>query len=171
MRSQYVSMLLPGIALKKGAACLASRDPNQASCPRSQSVNASKIVNKRQEDVLGLVYQLLGNANPWESFTWTMKHLKQAVFALTSSAIKVVRSRKALRPRSLLQPLPHLRHHQDCQLYSWRLLVGRSPWLPLETTLDTSDTTQETTRRQLQVKCYRSTHYAKGTTIVAIAPG
>ena len=81
MRSQYVTMLLPGIALKKGAACLASRDPNQASCPRSQSVNASKIVNKRQEDVLGLVYQLLGNANPWESFTWTMKHLKQTLFA------------------------------------------------------------------------------------------
>ena len=47
--------------------------------------------------------------------------------------------------------------------------MGRSPWLPLETTLDTSDTTQETTRRQLKVKCYRSTYYAKGTTIVAIA--
>jgi len=89
----------------------------------------------------------------------------------SSSASKVMRSRKALRLRSLLQPLPNLRHHQDCQLYSWRLLVGRSPWLPLETTLDTSDTTQETTRRQLQVKCYRSKHYAKGTTIVAIAPG
>ena len=68
MRSQYVSMLRPGMALNKGAACLASRALNQASCPRSQSVNASKIVNKRQEDVLGLVYQLLGNANLWESF-------------------------------------------------------------------------------------------------------
>ena len=39
---QFVTMLLPGTAIKKGVVCLASKDPNQASCPRSQSVNASK---------------------------------------------------------------------------------------------------------------------------------
>ena len=134
-------------------------------CFKDLSINI-----RRQSSSTGLL-RTFGERKSLGQFPWTKKHLKQAVFALTSSAIKVVRSRKALRPRSLLQPLPHLRHHQDCQLYSWRLLVGRSPWLPLETTLDTSDTTQETTRRQLQVKCYRSKHYAKGTTIVAIAPG
>ena len=44
-------------------------------------VNASMNRNKHQEDKrssTGLL-QLLGNANPWESFTWTMKHICREV--------------------------------------------------------------------------------------------
>ena len=79
-RLQYVTMLLPGTAIKKGVVCLASRDPNQASCPRSQSVNASKTVNKRQEDKWSCLSQLLGNANLWDCFTWTMKQKEHSKF-------------------------------------------------------------------------------------------
>ena len=59
---------------QESVVCLASRDPYQASCSRSQSVNASKTLNKRQEDSWSRLSQLLENANLWESFTWTMKH-------------------------------------------------------------------------------------------------
>ena len=73
--------------------------------------------NIRQEDVLVFrLLQLLGRANPWECFTWAMKQLK-----CNSGALK----KGFAAALTLLQPLPHLRHHQDCQLYSWRLLVGR----------------------------------------------
>ena len=68
-------MLLSGTALKNDAVCLASRDPNQASC--AQSVNASKVPNKCSEDSLRLEFRLLetlGERKQRDSFTWTMKH-------------------------------------------------------------------------------------------------
>ena len=54
-------MLLSGTAIKKGAVCLASRDPNQASCSSARLVNASKPSNKHHEDSFRLVSSLFRN--------------------------------------------------------------------------------------------------------------
>ena len=67
-------IVAPWNCYQESVVCLASRDLYQASCSRSQSVNASKTLNKRQEDNWSRLSQLLGNANLWEGFTWTMKH-------------------------------------------------------------------------------------------------
>ena len=132
-------------------------------CFKDLSINI-----RRQSSSTGLL-RTFGERKSLGQFPWTMNHLKQAVFA-PQAANQVVRSRKALRPRSLTAtsspPSPSSR--------SSTVLVGRSPWLPLttrettretmlETMLETTrqttqETTRETTRRQLQVKCYRSTH-------------
>ena len=66
-------IVAPWNCYQESVVCLASRDLYQASCSRSQSVNASKTLNKRQEDNWSRLSQLLGNANLWEGFTWTMK--------------------------------------------------------------------------------------------------
>ena len=69
MHFAVLELLLPGIAIKKDAVCLASWDPNQVHVQVPNSVNASINLNKRQEDVLGLVYcnywgtQILGRVS------------------------------------------------------------------------------------------------------------
>ena len=51
-------LLLSGTALKKGAVCLASRDPTKLLVQESRLVNASKPLNKHQEDSSRLVSSL-----------------------------------------------------------------------------------------------------------------
>ena len=100
-------MLLSGTALKKGAVCLASRDPTKLLVQESRLVNASKPLNKHQEDSSRLVSSLFTTFGEREqgTVTWTTKHLKQSKVCPSKSANKVRRSRKALRPRPLASTL------------------------------------------------------------------
>ena len=68
-----LELLLPGIAIKKDAVCLASWDPNQVHVQVPNSVNASINLNKRQKMSLVLFIATIGERKSLGLFPWTMK--------------------------------------------------------------------------------------------------
>ena len=178
VHSAVSEMLLSGIALKKGAVSLASRDPTKLLVHESRLVNASKPLNKHQEDSSRLVSSLFTTFGEREqgTVTWTKKHLKQSKVCPSKSANKVRRSRKALRPRPLASTLFSTFANKIATLVrgavAWSRPQGGGTWrrqrlaqtetgaqrLAQTGTETGAQRLAQTETPKYQVTCYRSSH-------------
>ena len=104
-------MLLSGIAIKKGAVCLASRDPTKLLVQESRLVNASKPLNKHQEDSSRLVSSLFTTFGEREqgTVTWTTKHLKQSSLPTQKCKQSAPLKKGFAAAATCFNPLLHLR--------------------------------------------------------------